>query len=292
MFSSSNLVEWNHTCHFTLWNDRECPDLFELPVDGGAEGERRWVFFAGGGTYLVGQLRNDSCFEPLVDKESRRGRRAEWGNGWATQTFNDEPRGRVVQISWMMNCVYPKMRFNQQMSFPMELRLRDSPTGPYLVRRPVEELTLLRLPGRPLINISQSGLAQIGKANPARCFGHAFEFEVHVSLRLRTSAFSLHLPGHGTVALHRGTGGSKYEMHFNGRSAPLHVTADGDAHVLVLTDTASVELFDLAGEASMACCTLMGSHPHSLWATVNRGVILNHLTAYQLVSSWGSELVT
>eukprot|EP00747_Dinoflagellata_sp_TGD_P070428 gnl/TRDRNA2_/TRDRNA2_156590_c0_seq2.p1 gnl/TRDRNA2_/TRDRNA2_156590_c0~~gnl/TRDRNA2_/TRDRNA2_156590_c0_seq2.p1 ORF type:complete len:257 (+),score=13.65 gnl/TRDRNA2_/TRDRNA2_156590_c0_seq2:68-838(+) len=180
MFSSSNLVEWNHTCHFTLWNDRECPDLFELPVDGGAEGERRWVFFAGGGTYLVGQLRNDSCFEPLVDKESRRGRRAEWGNGWATQTFNDEPRGRVVQISWMMNCVYPKMRFNQQMSFPMELRLRDSPTGPYLVRRPVEELTLLRLPGRPLINISQSGLAQIGKANPARCFGHAFEFEVHV----------------------------------------------------------------------------------------------------------------
>src|SRR5262249_41699374 len=59
------------------------------------------------------------------------------------QTFSNEPKGRVVRIGWLQT-ITPKMPFNQSMSLPLELSLRQTSEGPRLAWQPVAELTALR----------------------------------------------------------------------------------------------------------------------------------------------------
>lgn len=51
--------------------------------------------------------------------------------------------GRRIQIAWMNGGQYPKMPFNQQMSFPCEMKLRTFPEGLRICRTPVKEIELL-----------------------------------------------------------------------------------------------------------------------------------------------------
>jgi sucrose-6-phosphate hydrolase SacC (GH32 family) len=75
----------------------ECPDLFELPVDG-EPGETRWVLTAASGEYMVGTF-DGATFTPETPKlKGHRGR-----GFYAAQTFSDIPAadGRRIQIGWL-----------------------------------------------------------------------------------------------------------------------------------------------------------------------------------------------
>jgi sucrose-6-phosphate hydrolase SacC (GH32 family) len=52
--------------------------------------------------------------------------------------------GRCIQIAWMRDGSYPGMPFNQQMSFPCELKLRTFPDGLRICRLPVREIENIR----------------------------------------------------------------------------------------------------------------------------------------------------
>ena len=115
----------------------ECPDLFELPVNGDVT-QDKWVLTAASSEYMVGQF-DGTTFRPETPKlPGHRGR-----GFYAAQTFSREPRGRVVQIGWLQTTT-PGMPFNQGMSLPLKLSLRTTPGGPRLAWEPVEELTALR----------------------------------------------------------------------------------------------------------------------------------------------------
>ena len=125
----------------------ECPDLFELPVDGDAT-RRKWVLTAASSEYMVGQF-DGTTFHPETPKlPGHRGR-----GFYAAQTFSQDPRGRVVQIGWLQTNT-PGMPFNQGMSLPLELSLHTTPDGPRLAWQPVEELKALR--SRRLARLSGS----------------------------------------------------------------------------------------------------------------------------------------
>ena len=69
----------------------------------------------------------------------------EFGNNYyAAQTYSDIPvaDGRRIQIAWMTGGQYPHMPFNQQMAFPAELTLRQTPEGLRLFKRPIRELDI------------------------------------------------------------------------------------------------------------------------------------------------------
>jgi fructan beta-fructosidase len=143
-YTSPDLKSW--TFRSRVEGFFECPDLFELPIDGDAT-RRRWVLTAASTEYMVGRF-DGTTFRPETPKlPGHRGR-----GFYAAQTFSHEPRGRVVQLGWLQTTT-PDMPFNQGMSLPMELGLRTTPDGPRLTWRPVEELTRLRsrtiLPIRP-----------------------------------------------------------------------------------------------------------------------------------------------
>jgi fructan beta-fructosidase len=115
----------------------ECPDLFELPVDGNPA-KRKWVLTAASSEYMVGTFDGKSFIPETGMLPGHR------GNGfYAAQTFSSDPKGRVVQIGWM-RASSPGMPFNQAMSLPLELSLRSTADGPRLAWTPVDEVSGLR----------------------------------------------------------------------------------------------------------------------------------------------------
>jgi sucrose-6-phosphate hydrolase SacC (GH32 family) len=134
-YTSPDLKAW--TFRSRIEGFYECPDLFELPVDGDPA-KRKWVLTAADSDYRVGAF-DGGTFTPETGKlTGSRGRAF-----YAAQTFTNVPDGRVIQVGWL-RAESPKMPFNQAMSVPLELRLVGTPDGPRLARRPVKELQALR----------------------------------------------------------------------------------------------------------------------------------------------------
>jgi len=113
----------------------ECPEIFELPVDGDGR-NTRWVLYAAAGAYAVGAF-DGKTFTPEAPEV-----RYNHGNCfYASQTFTDMPSedGRRIQIAWG-TCEMPGMPFNQMMDFPVELTLHSTPSGIRMYAWPVKEI--------------------------------------------------------------------------------------------------------------------------------------------------------
>jgi sucrose-6-phosphate hydrolase SacC (GH32 family) len=115
------------------------PELFELPVEG-MENVTKWVMYDANGRYVVGD------FNGKVFSIEQHFTRYENGGGYfyASQTFNDSPDGRRIQIGWGRNITNPGMPFNQPELFPTELKLKKSISGGYrLCPTPIDEINTL-----------------------------------------------------------------------------------------------------------------------------------------------------
>lgn len=135
-YSSKDLKQWKF--HSRLENYYECPDLFELPIDGDRS-NTRWVVYGADGKYTLGSF-DGRKFTP--DHE---GKHQVWfGNFYAAQTYDNAPNGRRVQIGWGRGITFPGMPFNQQMTVPVELTLRTTSQGLRMFAEPVKELEKLR----------------------------------------------------------------------------------------------------------------------------------------------------
>ncbi|MFV2068807.1 MAG: GH32 C-terminal domain-containing protein, partial [Pirellulales bacterium] len=134
-YSSHNLKEW--TFESRIEGFFECPDLFELPVDGD-EANSRWVLHAADGQYVLGDF-DGHAFHPDHD-----GKHQTWyGNYYAGQSYFAAPDGRRVQIGWGRGVTFPNMPFNQQMTIPVNLTLRATADGIRMFAEPVDEIHAL-----------------------------------------------------------------------------------------------------------------------------------------------------
>ncbi|RYG62511.1 glycoside hydrolase family 32 protein, partial [bacterium] len=140
ILTSDNLIDWTDVKK-PLGNSYECPDFFELPIDGKKENSK-WVLIRADGRYTLGTF-NGTEFKEETDQFS-----SDVGpHFYATQTFDNVNTGdgRRIQLAWMRGGVYPEMPFNQQVTFPCLLTLRSTPDGPRLYREPVAEIATLHL---------------------------------------------------------------------------------------------------------------------------------------------------
>ncbi len=131
IYTSKDLKEWTYQSHTTgFW---ECPELFELPIDGNRN-NTKWVMYGASGTYMLGQF-DGKVFTPESGKYYYTS-----GTIYAAQTFTNIPDsdGRRIQIGWgrIQN---PGMSFNGIMTLPTELTLRTTKDGPRLYSVPVKE---------------------------------------------------------------------------------------------------------------------------------------------------------
>lgn len=272
LFSSPDMKTWTRLQNLTLPGCDECPDFFEMPVQGSPT-EYRWVFTAANGNYQVGSF-DGHTFTPETGVLP-----SDYGaNFYAVQTYSDIPRadGRRIQIAWMRGGEYPQMPFNQQMSFPCELTLRQTPDGPRLFRQPVRELAGLYTskhewhdqtlaPGDDPLRALSGDLWDIQaefQVGPAT----AIRFQVRgVEIRYDVRAQTL-------TAL--------------GRTAPLKLN-DGRLTLRLLVDRTSLEVFGDGGQISLTGCFLPAQDDHTLAARADGGTAkIVSLTVHPLRSAW------
>ena len=135
--TSPDLKTW--TSQSTTEGFFECPDFFELSVDGDAA-NKKWVLIGASSEYQVGSF-DGKAFTPESPKlPGHRGR-----GFYAAQSFSDIPAsdGRRILVGWFQTETRG-MPFNQSMSVPLELRLVSMADGSRMTFTPVEELKSLR----------------------------------------------------------------------------------------------------------------------------------------------------
>lgn len=135
IYTSKDMKDWKYESHVTgFW---ECPELFELPIDGDVN-NTRWVMYGATGTYMLGSF-DGRKFTPEAGKYFYTS-----GALYAAQTFTGIPAsdGRRIQIGWG-RIQQPGMPFNGMMMLPTELTLRSTKEGPRLFSVPVEETEAL-----------------------------------------------------------------------------------------------------------------------------------------------------
>lgn len=236
IFNSPDLKAW--TYRSSVPDIYECPDLFELPVDGNSK-NTRWVLFGADGNYLLGRF-DGTNFVAEGPKQT-----GDYGaNFYAAQTYSDVPDGRRILVGWMRDGKYPGMPFNQQMSLPLELSLVTTPAGIRLFRQPAKEIVQLR--AGPRIELGGSPLRP-GDSLPLNPQSDLIQGE----LRFAPAAT-------GDVVLT--VAGSEIRwsakdksLHAFGRKAPL-APIDGKVSLNLVLDRSSLEIFGNNGEVAMSFC--------------------------------------
>ncbi|WP_074310582.1 GH32 C-terminal domain-containing protein [Singulisphaera sp. GP187] len=232
--SSADLKEWTYESRIDGFY--ECPDLFELPVTGGADGASRWVLYGADGAYMLGQF-DGHRFKPDSPKL-----RTWYGDFYAAQTFSDTPDQRRIQIGWGREISFPAMPFNQQMAIPAELSLRTTDEGIRMFARPVAELASLHTKHHAWRDLGASELAR----DPlAAVTAELLEIKVEAEVG-PTSKLTLRVRGVPVVY-----DAGKNRLSCGKHSAPL-TSNKGTVRLQILVDRGSIEVFGNDGQVAIS----------------------------------------
>jgi sucrose-6-phosphate hydrolase SacC (GH32 family) len=274
-YRSDNLLEWAHLSDFTtgelangLW---ECPDVFELPVDGPGPERSRWVLLlsvnpgapaGGSGTrYFVGDFDGKS-FTADDDADDT------WldygADCYAAVSFTDAPDGARVLIGWMNNWQYagdtPTSSFRGSTTLPRACRLGHVAGRVRLLQQPIG-------PGNSMRELAtrlevRDLLVATGTTPLPETF-HAAALEISVEFMVGSAErFGLHLresPGQHTAVGYDTRSGSVFIDRTESGGADFHeafpavhqgplFAEDGRVRLRIYVDTASIEVFGGRGE--------------------------------------------
>lgn len=269
LLASPDLKRWTKLCEVTL-PCGECPDFFELPVDGD-QGNRKWVYWGADGHYLIGSF-DGQTFVPESGPL-----RSYAGNAYAAQTYSDilESDDRRLQVAWLRGDM-PSMPFNQQMAFPVELSLRTTEQGVRLFSYPIREIELLRASTKRWRDVElPSGERVLREAK-----GDMLDITARFYLG-DASRVGLMVRGVPVVYDARTA-----ELSCQGHSVGLPVD-DRRMHLRVLVDRASVEVFANDGRGYLPVSVFPGDDGPTLTLVAEgEGSILEELTVHRLRSAW------
>jgi sucrose-6-phosphate hydrolase SacC (GH32 family) len=227
-----------HTIHFLTspnlkdWTDRsqtegffECPDFFELPVDGDVK-NKKWVLTGASSEYMVGTFDGEKFTSETPKLPGHRGK-----GFYAAQTFSDIPPqdGRRIQIGWLQ-APSPGMSFNQCMSLPLELRLLTTSDGPRLTWQPVPFGGVGGL--RPAVRSLQPGETQVLADSTQGFLDVRAEFEPGPDSEVKFNINGVPIIYHA----------AKQELIVNGHRSPAPLR-NGKQKLMIITDRTAFEVF-------------------------------------------------
>jgi fructan beta-fructosidase len=134
--TSKDLKSWQLQRRLKCFH--ECPELFELPLNGDRN-NKKWILYGGSGDYLIGDFDGRQFTHQAGPIPFQHG-----NCFYASQTFSNIPAedGRRIQIAWG-RVAMPGMPFNQMMLFPVTLTLRTTEEGPHMFAEPISEIEKL-----------------------------------------------------------------------------------------------------------------------------------------------------
>ena len=268
IFSSKNLREWKDERH-PIPDSFECPDFFELPVDGNLK-TKKWVLIQGSGNYSIGTF-NGTDF-----KEETKRRPCDVGpNFYATQSWHntDTGDGRRIQVAWMRGADFVDMPFNQMISFPCELTLHTTPDGLRVFRKPIQEIAKL--------HHSEDGWTErtvaAGQTLRLASAGQLFHIRAEVQIPER-ARLVFNLRGAHVVLTAK-------TLESGHQPAPVQ---DQVQTVEFLIDRTSIETFVNEGEVSSTRFVLPKANGLSVKAEGDP-VTIRRMAVYRLNSAWTAE---
>jgi sucrose-6-phosphate hydrolase SacC (GH32 family) len=276
IFNSNNLLTWVDQKN-PIPDCFECPDLFQLPVDGDRQ-RMKWVLVRGNGKYSIGEF-DGAKFTPETGQLP-----CDLGaNFYATQSWGDIPgqQGRRVQIAWMRDGKYPDMPFNQQLTFPCDLTLRSFPEGLRICRLPVQEIASIYRRKHAWKDKTIQPNENILRYIP----GELFDIQLQIELA-GAGAFSVKCKG-GAVTY----SAEKGALTCLGKEAKVDAV-NGQLTLRILIDRTSMEVFANDGKISMSSCFLPGPEQAGLELSCAGGSPrIRSMTVYELNSTHPSHSV-
>ncbi|MBD8068721.1 GH32 C-terminal domain-containing protein [Bacillus sp. PS06] len=204
-FTSTNLIDWKLTDRFGygdyvrggVW---ECPDLFELQVEG--TDEKKWVLMISTGAnqktqgsdaeYFIGELTSEGKF--INDNKVGDVLRTDYGKEfYASMSFANMPDDRRVMLAWMTNWDYPfafpTNGWKGVLTIPREVGLVKTEEGIRMVQAPIKELQSIRnsLYDTQNKNVNPTNASNLLKEVTSGAF--EIEAEIEIPATSRTTEF-------------------------------------------------------------------------------------------------------
>lgn len=260
-FTSTDLKSWTRKSHFQgLF---ECPDLFELPIDGDSK-QTKWVLHGGSASYYIGNFDGET-FTPQTGEL----RYAEGANSsgadtlYAAESFAAMPDGRCVQMAWG-RIEEPGMPFNQMILFPTEMRLAKTNEGVRLLASPIHEISRLHRKEHSWRSITADEANERLRRIP--------DGPLHVRAVL--------VPAQG----------DEIAIHYGGSLLATIAHSDLDAgrcDVEILIDKAVAEIFVDQGRRYIVCDLSKEDSAHGLeFGLPQSGSVIESLAVYEMASIW------
>jgi len=269
IFTSPDLKSWQRQSDIDGFF--ECPELFELPVDGDPA-NTRWVVYGANGDYKLGQF-DGTKFTAQTDRI-----KFEHGNCfYASQTFNNIPDadGRRIQMGWgRVNM--PGMPFNQMILFPVELSLRTTDDGVRMVVNPVDEIESLHKRHWTRSDVT----LQPGQNALDGISGELF----HIKAQLKPQGADVCTFMIRDVAIRYDAAAGRLTC--LDKSAPLALE-NGTISLELLVDRMSIEIYANGGRVYMPIGVNLADKPGTLKLTTEGGdTRIEKLDTYELKSIW------
>lgn len=265
-YSSPDLKRWEFQSRLNGYF--ECPEIFELPVNG-KENETRWVVFAADARYALGTF-DGKTFTPEHEGKHQ----VHYGQFYASQTFSNTPNGRHIQIGWA-RIAMPDMPFNQTFGFPLRLTLRTTEDGVRMFAEPVEEIEKLHQQSHQL------GQQRLGAASPVELPVSGELFDIRATFEV-AAAQKLGLDLGGNRIVYDAERQTLNEM-------PLK-PVDGRITVQVLLDRPMMEVCGNRGRVFLTASREHTGAISSITAFAEGGAAkLIELQAFELESIWESN---
>ena len=277
LLRSFDAKSWEKFQDIKLHSDCECPDFFSLSDNNGNE---KWIFSGANGTYTVGSFDGELFTEESSNNLFEYGR-----NGYASQTWSNTENDRRIQISWMAGGRYPEMPFNQQLSFPLELTLKNINGKPIVHRWPIDEIRSLYL---NTINVAEfevsKGKSFIPKTS-AKLFDVSFNLDKasskslyvvirghYLSFDWENNEFSMQSSGEHKIVKDRKT---------------IGLPKGKEISVRLLVDKTSIEIFIDNGLLSGSFCFLPDGYINPIVFLSYSGTqYIRGFTLHELTSIW------
>jgi len=268
-FASDNLKTWEKQSEFESRYLIDCPELFQLAVDGDQD-NKKWIIYGGSGAYYVGDF-DGRQFKPETEITlySR-------GNCfYASQTFSNVPKGRRVQMAWG-KIPMEGMPFNQQLLFPVELTLRTTDEGLRMFAYPVKEIESIHAKEHTWTDVQLKPGQNILSGVKGELFDIDAEFETGDA-----DVFGFLINGF-SVKYNAG----KNELSCGRPKAKLK-SIDGKIRLRILVDRVSIEVFANDGRIYMPIRAIPEPDERTLEVFTKGGEIkISSLKIHELKSIW------
>lgn len=319
-YTSTNLLDWSLTDNWGygdyvrggVW---ECPDLFQLPVDGTSQ--KKWVMMISTGAnpktggsdaeYFIGHLTADGKF--VNDNPAGKVLRTDFGKEfYASMSFANMPDHRRVMMAWMTNWDYPfafpTTNWKGELTIPREVSLVTTEDGIRMAQSPIKELESLR---KPLYSASNKGVSPSSGNLLKGIISGAYEIEAEIEIpeastvtefgfNLREGANQKTVVGYtaseSKMFVDRTASGvTDFSSLFNKKhEAPMQME-NNRVKMRILVDESSVEAFGNGGKVVFSDVIFPNPASRAMSFYVKGGnVNVVSLKVHQLQSVWNEDI--